>query len=64
MPWNKGELLKEIRRAWEKGLDRAEIRELERLARLYGATREEIARAKGGGGMNPAPTPRRRRNRS
>lgn len=56
MPWNKGELLREIRRAWEKGLDRAEIRELERLARLYGATREEIARAKG-------QTSRRRRNR-
>jgi uncharacterized protein YprB with RNaseH-like and TPR domain len=56
MPWNKGELLREIRRAWQKGLDRAELRELERLARLYGATREEIARAKG-------LTPRRRRNR-
>ncbi len=56
MPWNKGELLREIRRAWAKGLDRAEIRELERLAQLYGATREEIAQAKG-------LIPRRRGNR-
>ncbi len=47
MPWNKGELLREIKRAMSKGADRGELRELERLARQYGATWEEIARAKG-----------------
>lgn len=47
MPWNKGELLRQIRAACRKGVDQAELRELERLARQYGATREEIARAKG-----------------
>jgi hypothetical protein len=47
MPWNKGELLRQIKAACRKGVDRAELRELERLARQYGATREEIAKAKG-----------------
>ena len=48
MPWNKGELLRQIRTASRrKNVDRAELRELERLARQYGATREEIAKAKG-----------------
>lgn len=47
MPWNKGELLRELKRAWKKGVDRSELRELERLARQYGATWEEIAQARG-----------------
>jgi len=48
MPWNKGELLRQIRAASRrKDADRAELRELERLARQYGATWEEIAKAKG-----------------
>ena len=47
MPWNKGELLRQIKTACRKGVDRAELRELERLARQYGATWEEIAKAKG-----------------
>jgi hypothetical protein len=48
MPWNKQSLLRQLRQAYRKGLPRADIRELERLARRYGATREEIARAKKG----------------
>ncbi len=47
MPWNKGELLRQIKQAVGKGAGRAEVRELERLARQYGATWEEIAKAKG-----------------
>ncbi len=47
MPWNKLALLRQIREACRKKADRAEIRQLERLARQYGATREEIAKAKG-----------------
>jgi hypothetical protein len=47
MPWNKGELLRQIKTACQKSMDRAELRELERLARQYGATWEEIAKAKG-----------------
>lgn len=48
MPWNKGELLRQIRAmSRHRNCDRAELRELERLARQYGATREEIAKAKG-----------------
>ncbi len=49
MPWNKRELLRQLRAACRKGLARKEIRELERLAREYGATAEEIARAKEAG---------------
>ena len=52
MPWNKGELLRQIKSACRKGVDGAELRELERLARQYGATWEEIAKAKG---MPPKP---------
>jgi hypothetical protein len=47
MPWNKLSLLRQIREACRKKASRADIRELERLARQYGATWEEIARAKG-----------------
>ena len=47
MPWNKGELLRQIKKAVGKDVDRADLRELVRLARQYGATWEEIARAKG-----------------
>jgi hypothetical protein len=48
MPWNKAALLRQIRTASRrKDIDRAELRELERLARQYGATRAEIAKAKG-----------------
>jgi hypothetical protein len=47
MPWNKGELLRQIKSLCKKGADRAELREFERLARQYGATWEEIAKAKG-----------------
>ncbi len=47
MPWNKATLLRQLREACRKGLPQAEIRELERLARTYGATRAEIAKAKG-----------------
>ena len=46
MPWSKSGILRQLRAACQKGLRRAEIRELERLAREYGATREEIAKAK------------------
>jgi len=46
MPWNKRELLRQLREACRKGMPRSDIRELERLAREYGASREEIAKAK------------------
>ncbi len=48
MPSNKKEVLRQIREASRKGLPAAEIRELERLARDYGATGEEISKAKTG----------------
>lgn len=48
MPWNKAALLRQIRAASRrKDVDRAELRQLEQLARQYGATRAEIAKAKG-----------------
>jgi hypothetical protein len=49
MPWNKREILRQLRAACRKGFSRTEIRELERLARQYGATREEISKAKAAG---------------
>jgi hypothetical protein len=48
MPWNKRELLRQLREACRKEMPRSEIRELEQLARQYGATRQEIAKAKQG----------------
>jgi hypothetical protein len=48
MPWNKSGVLRQLRQAYRKGLPRSDIRKLEKLAREYGATREEIARAKKG----------------
>lgn len=46
MPWSKSELLRQLRKAYQKGIAASEIRELERLARQYGVSREEMARAK------------------
>lgn len=46
MPWNKRELLRQLREAYRRQVPREEIRQLERLAREYGATRDEIARAR------------------
>lgn len=48
MPWNKRDLLRQLREACRKKLPSSEIRELERLARQYGATAREIAEAKRG----------------
>ncbi len=48
MPWNKRELLRQLREAVRRKLSPSEIRELERLARQYGATAKEIAEAKRG----------------
>ncbi len=46
MPWNKKDILRQIREACKKELSPAEVRDLERLAREYGATGEEISKAK------------------
>ena len=48
MPWNKQSLLRQLRKACSKGLPRSEIRKLESMAKRYGASKEEIARAKKG----------------
>lgn len=48
MPWNKKELLRQLREAYRRKLPPSEIRELERLAKQYGATAKEIAEAKRG----------------
>lgn len=48
MPWNRVTLLEELRKACTRGWSQ-EIRELERLARDYGAADEEIAKAKAAG---------------
>ncbi|MGC8873987.1 MAG: hypothetical protein ACP5SI_06000 [Chloroflexia bacterium] len=48
MPWNKKDLLRQLREAYRRKLPRSEIRELERLARQYGATAREIEEARRG----------------